>query len=174
MSRGTGDYSRLSLDVPTEFAEQAMQMLGGLGIGRNLSVYPIRSNPMPPDGPQLFTMVEDPDKERLIPAIQRPHIREFVAQTGLAHLGVGERLISGLWSRGPSAAKYPKDVQRYRLRPTVITDRLGKVTALKATETPRLYRLLKYGEVDIMGVGDTTIDFVGELSEAVQAELARL
>lgn len=163
------DFSRVSIDVPTPFAPAIAAAVEHLGTGYSVQTQLIVRE----DQSQLFTMLEDPRKEILIPAVQRPHLRAFAQREGLSHLGAAERFINGLWIRGPSALDFPKDRQWIRMDPTLVLDGLGKVLALRATRTPDLHRMLETEEVNIMGIGSMTIDFFGQFSEALQADLAQ-
>lgn len=162
------ELSRVSIDVPTPFAPAIAAAVEHLGTGYNVTTRPIMEEPS-----ELFTILEEPRKEILIPAVQRPHLRAFARREGLVPLGVAERFIGGLWVRGPSAIHKPKELQWIRMDPTLVLDSLGKVLALRATRTPDLHRMMDTGDVNIMGIGSMTIDFFGQFSEALQEDLVR-
>ncbi|HEX5797641.1 MAG TPA: hypothetical protein VFX86_04610 [Candidatus Saccharimonadales bacterium] len=171
MSNSGKEFSRVSIELPSRDAEAATRLLQGLGEGRNLDMQPVPAPEYTMLPAKLYTMLEDPSIERLVPAVQRPHLRTFESETEWAGTGVAERFVSGLWVRGPSAAKRPKDRQWYDMRHAVIFDRGGRVSALRAEKTESLRQMIEQGRVDLMGVGLMTLAWFGEFSQAVRAQL---
>jgi hypothetical protein len=166
-------YSRISLDIPSQHAPTAELVLRGIRRARHVSVTPIvpalkivEGEDMPP----LFTMMED-EKERLIPAIQRPHIRTFAAHTWAESKGLGERLISGVWGMPRYGQEFREESNWYRIDQLLLTDSIGRVLALKAGELPAMHNLLAHGHAHVAGIGEGTLGFLAQLSNAVQDSL---
>lgn len=177
MSKRGPDYRRLTVELPTSEAGAVALLLGNMPVVHNLSIQTVAYEPDVTLGAEeLFTLVEDSNVEKLVPAVQRPHIRAFAASAPeWTRSGAAERLISGIW-RTPRDFDIEDDhislQKRHYMHRTLLRDSGRRVFAIRAERIAELYGHVNAGRLDFMGVGATTTDFLGALSEAVQARLA--
>jgi hypothetical protein len=172
MSNRGYEYSHVSVELPTPKAEAVGLLLRGQRTARRLSIDPVTPLSEMDEPPELFTHIEDPREDKQVPIVQRHHIRAYAAVVGTKF--VAERFISGLWRHGPEG--YPSGSESVReqwfsMRRIVLRDVVNGTIGLRAPEIPDLYEMMAEKEIRLMGVGEKTIDFVGELGQAVQTQL---